>query len=132
MARVQRGIQPPHSGAAKLCHIELDDRLEGEMRDSASPHVVLATRLIRAIQTLETRRDEFDVIFLYVPVAWSPGFSGAIDEDFDLHDHLKAATAARRIPIQLVREDRALAYPDRASVMWRVGLALYVKAGGIP
>jgi hypothetical protein len=119
-------------GATKPCHIELDDRLEAEMRDSASPHVVLAARLIRAIQTLETRRDEFDVIFLYVPMTWSPGFSGAIDEDFDLHDHLKAATAARRIPIQLVREDRALAYPDRASVMWRVGLALYAKAGGIP
>jgi hypothetical protein len=119
-------------GAGKSCHIELDDRLEAEMRDSASPHVVLATRLIRAIQTLEARRDEFDVIFLYVPVSWTPGFSGNADEDFDLHDHLKAATAARRIPIQLVREDRALAYAHRASVMWRIGLALYAKAGGVP
>jgi hypothetical protein len=119
-------------GAAKACHIELDDRLEGEMRDAASPHVVLATRLIRAIQLLEASRDEFDVIFLYVPTSWSPGFAGQSGEDFDLHDHLKAATAARRIPIQLVREDRALAYPHRASVMWRVGLALYAKAGGIP
>ncbi len=65
-------------------------------------------------------------------MSWSPGFSGAAGDDFDLHDHLKAATAARRIPIQLVREDRALAYPCRASVMWRVGLALYAKAGGVP
>jgi hypothetical protein len=119
-------------GAAKACHIELDDRLEPEMRDTASPHVVLATRLIRAIQTLEGRRNEFDVIFIYIPMSWTPGFSGAIGEDFDLHDHLKAATAARRIPIQLVREDRALAYAHRASVMWRIGLALYAKAGGVP
>lgn len=119
-------------GAAKGCHIELDDRLTPEMRDAASPHVVLATRLIRAIHTLETQRDAFDVIFIYLPLSWSAGFSGGAGEDFDLHDHLKAAAAARRIPIQLVREDRALAYPHRASVMWRVGLALYAKAGGIP
>ena len=119
-------------GAAKACHIELDDRLETEMKNTASPHVVLAARLIRAIQTLEARRDEFDLIFIYIPTSWSAGYTGTPAEEFDLHDHLKAATAARRIPIQLVREDRAFAYPDRASVMWRVGLALYAKAGGIP
>ncbi|MHC4044394.1 hypothetical protein I3J27_35160 [Bradyrhizobium xenonodulans] len=119
-------------GAAKGCHIELDARLAGEMKDSPTPHVILADRLLRAIQTLEMRREEFDIIFIYVPLSWKSGFVGTKGDDFDLHDHLKAATAARRIPIQLVREDRALAYPDRASVMWRIGLALYTKAGGVP
>ncbi len=119
-------------GAVKDCHVELDDRLEAEMKDSATPHVVLADRLLRAIQSLEARRDAFDIVFIYIPQSWASGFVGSAGDDFDLHDHLKAATAARRIPIQLVREDRALAYPDRASVMWRIGLAIYAKAGGVP
>ena len=66
------------------------------------------------------------------PQRWSPGYTGASNEDFDLHDHLKATTAALGLPIQLVREDSALAYSCQASVMWRIGLALYVKAGGVP
>ena len=60
------------------------------------------------------------------------GLLGGPDEDFDLHDHIKAATAARRLPVQIVREDKALAYRCAPSVMWRIGLALYAKAGGVP
>jgi uncharacterized protein YjiS (DUF1127 family) len=92
----------------------------------------LADRITRAIQALEAYRDQFDVLFIYLPSRWAPGFYGGPDEDFDLHDHIKAATAARRLPVQIVREDKALAYPHRASVMWRIGVALYAKAGGIP
>lgn len=119
-------------GAGKGCHIELDTELEAEFRVSSTPHIVLAERLVRAIQGLEAHRADFDVLFIYLPQRWAAGYVGAPNEDFDLHDHLKAATAARRLPVQLVREDKALAYPDRASVMWRIGLALYVKAGGVP
>jgi hypothetical protein len=119
-------------GAARGCHIELDAQLEPDMQASFSPHVVLAERLLRAVQSLEARRAEFDVLFIYVPQRWAAGFTGGASDDFDLHDHIKAATAARRLPVQLLREDKALAYRDQASVMWRLGLALYVKAGGIP
>jgi len=118
--------------AASGCHLELEAALEREFDESPTPHVVLANRLVRAIQNLETRRSEFDVLFIYIPLRWSRGYTGGASDDFDLHDHLKAVTAARRLPIQLVREDKAIAYPDRASVMWRIGLALYAKAGGIP
>jgi hypothetical protein len=120
------------SAAAKDCHLELDADLHKQVQESERPHIVLADRLVRAIQLLETRRTDFDVIFIYVPVRWKRGFEGEPGEDFDLHDHIKAATAMRRIPVQLVREERALAYPCRASVMWRIGLALYAKAGGVP
>ena len=119
-------------GAARGCHIELEKRLETEFASAAVPHVVLAEALLRAIQMLESRRAEFDVLFIYIPKRWAAGFVGGPTEDFDLHDHLKAATAARRLPVQLVREDKALAYPHQASLMWRIGRALYVKAGGVP
>jgi hypothetical protein len=118
--------------AGRGCHIELDAQLERELCSSSKPHIVLADRLVRAIQEFEARRAEFDVLFIYLPERWAPGYIGGEGEDFDLHDHLKATTAARRLPVQLVLEDRALAYPHRASVMWRIGLALYVKAGGVP
>jgi hypothetical protein len=118
--------------AAKGCHVLLEDEVEKEFEASATPHVVLADRLVRAIQVLEARRAEFDVLFIYIPTRWSRGFAGGPGDDFDLRDHIKAMTAARRIPVQLVREDKAIAYADRASVMWRIGLALYAKAGGVP
>lgn len=120
------------SAAGRDCHLELDQNLESEFRSASIPHVVLADRLLRAIQRLEYRREAFDVLFIYIPERWSRGYVGGALDDFDLHDHIKAFTAARRLPVQLVRENKALSYPHRASVMWRIGLALYAKAGGVP
>ena len=118
--------------AGQGCHVELSSQTDSELTGSPQPHSMLADRLVRAIQLLEARRTDFDIVFLYIPVRWEQGFEGGPDDDFDLHDHLKAYTAARGIPIQLVREDRAISYFCRASVMWRIGLALYAKAGGVP
>lgn len=121
-------VQP----ALRGCHIELDDQTEINLKHSSTSHVFLAETLTRAIHRLGLQRNDFEVLFIYLPRRWESSFVGASGEDFDLHDYLKAATALRGIPVQLVREDKALAYPCRASVMWRIGLALYVKAGGIP
>ncbi len=119
-------------GAGKGCHLELDRALEQELTNASRPHVVLADRILRNIQLLDARRADFDVLFIYLPHRWAASYVGGAGEDFDLHDHIKATTAVRRIPVQLVREDSALAYECRASVMWRIGLALYAKAGGVP
>lgn len=114
------------------CHLELDRGIEDEIQRAATPHVVLADRLVRSIAELSRRRSAFDVLFVYLPERWEAGFSGGPDDDFDLHDHIKAHTAKMGLPVQLVREDKAFSYPCRASVMWRIGLALYAKAGGVP
>jgi len=119
-------------GAPAHCHVKLDPGFEQEFQNSARPHVTLAEHLVRAIQRLETSRHDFDVLFVYIPQRWAAGYVGTAEEDFDLHDHLKALTARRGIPLQIVREDKALAYEHRASVMWRISLALYAKAGGVP
>ena len=119
-------------GAGRGCHVELGPELENQLHDSTNPHHTLSASLVRAVQRLDARRSDFDVLFIYVPQRWEPGFTGGPEDDFDLHDHLKAFAAGRGVPVQLVREDSAHSYHCKASVMWRVGLALYAKAGGIP
>ena len=118
--------------AGEECHIKSDNRLETKFRNSSEPHLVLAEYLVRAIQRLQANRTEFDIILIYIPKRWASGRYGGPNEDFNLHDHLKATAAASGLPTQLVEEDGAVSYRCEASVMWRLGLALYVKAGGIP
>lgn len=118
--------------AAPASHLALPSDADERLYRSDRPHRELAEMLTRALSDLEANRSEFDVVFVYLPERWRTGFVGGEDDDFDLHDHLKAFTALRGIPIQLVREGSALSYPCRASVMWRIGLALYTKAGGVP
>ena len=118
--------------ADSSCHIELEDQVDADVQMSNSPHVVFADHIVRAIQRLSGHRTEFDLVFILVPERWQPGFAGGAGEDFDLHDHIKAFTAGVGIPIQLVREGSAISYDCQASVMWRIGLAIYAKAGGVP
>lgn len=112
--------------------IELPEQLERDITSSANPCLVLAERLASAISILQSYRHEFDVILVYLPARWEVAFKGGPEDDFDLHDHLKSRCAVLGMPVQIVREDKALSYPCRCSVMWRMSLALYCKAGGVP
>lgn len=118
--------------AVSKCHITLDHEFEKDLTATPNPSSVLFDKLLRSIQILCASRDAFDVIFIYLPTRWQNSFYSTHDNGFDLHDRLKAQTAKMRVPIQLVREERAIIYPNRAGVMWHIGLALYAKAGGIP
>jgi hypothetical protein len=56
------GVRVTAAGGA--CHLELESEFEREFESSSAPHVVLADRLVRAIQNLEASRSEFDVLVL--------------------------------------------------------------------
>lgn len=114
-------------------NIELPQDTEATMQSSEKPHAVLAERISRALSLLQAHRTEFDLVMILLPEAWRSGFDGsAAGEDFDLHDYIKAVTATRGVPTQIIREKSALDYHCRASVMWRLSIALYSKAGGVP
>ncbi len=118
--------------ASSDTRIELPSTLDTELAQSKRPHLLLAEKIASALSALQLSRHEFDVLFILLPEKWERCFYGGADEDFDLHDYLKAITAVRSIPVQILRENHALSYPCRASVMWRLGIALYSKAGGVP
>jgi hypothetical protein len=94
-------------------------------------YLTLADTLGNAIRSMNQRKQDFDILLIYLPNIWQDSFQD-IESNFDLHDFLKASTAVKNIPTQIVNEDGAIKYKCRCSVMWRLSIALYVKAGGIP
>lgn len=118
--------------AGPQASIELPTDLTERMGESEKPHLLLAEALQHALRALIHQRSAFDVVFILLDKAWEPGFYGGENDDFNLHDYIKALAAFEGIPTQFLNEDRSLAYNCRASVMWRLSIALYTKAGGVP
>lgn len=118
--------------AGSEAHVELPADLDQRVFQTSHPERALAGALSDALAQLTSSRASFDVVLVYIPIRWAPGFYGGTRDDFDLHAFFKATAAHANIASQWVREDRALAYPDRCSVAWRMGIAIYTKAGGIP
>ena len=98
---------------------------------STKPYIVLSQDLGNAVRTISQRKQDFDVLFIYLPEKWQSGFEDK-ETNFDLHDFLKATTANQSIPTRILRESKVINYRCRCSVMWRLSIALYVKAGGVP
>lgn len=147
-ARERRTYLPDFSGFSTIFGIGFnspssngDTRVvllrKGELQralQASEPHNRLAELAHSAIRRLNGVRNNFDVAFLYLPDTLSKGFrSPASDEttDFDLHHSVKALCSSLKMPIQMLN-DEALVYRCRCSVMWRLSIAVYAKAGGIP
>lgn len=83
-----------------------------------------------ALSRLDLVRSDFDVVVVHLPDGWA---SSTKTQTFDAHDVLKAIGAKFGIPTQVIN-NRAFSYSQSsaASIAWRLAIALYVKAGGIP
>lgn len=109
--------------------IEIDGK---KLADSKNDfYITLSNEISNALKTIAMSRQDFDVLAIYLPEVWSLGFSDK-NTGFDLHDFIKATSATYNIPTQIIRESSAIKYKCRCSVMWRISIALYVKAGGVP
>jgi hypothetical protein len=113
--------------AVAEAHLSWPDDLDALPGDGAA-HQRVAAALADALRRLDTVRDQFDVVTVHLPDTWAPGLKTST---FDAHDTLKALGAGAGIPTQVLN-DRTFTFPYRASVAWRLSIALYVKAGGVP
>lgn len=108
-------------------HIRLPNNIE-LLGQEGSPSTRLFQALNAGIQQLKLLRDEFDVVLVHLPDAWQVAFRAP---GFDAHDMVKAIGADNGIPTQIIN-DHVFNFSYKASLAWRLSIALYVKAGGIP
>jgi hypothetical protein len=115
----------------ETARLTLSQNLDNMLEKSAQPHKILAEELTNALNQLLQLRQLYDIVLILLPAKWERAFYGD-DDDFDLHDYIKGINASRGVPTQIVNDDGALSYHCRASVMWRLSIAFYTKAGGVP
>jgi hypothetical protein len=119
-------LRPAEDAAQVALPADLDARLAA----SSAPHRALAAALTGGLRQLVTVRDAFDVVVFYLPARYRKLFE-LPEENFHLHDHVKGFAATAGLTTQIIT-DEALDYECRASVAWRLSIALYAKAGGTP
>lgn len=112
-------------------HLSIALKTADIFENGTPEYLSLSNALSKAIREMSSKRMDFDVLMIYLPESWAKGFEDS-NSGFDLHDFIKATTASYNIASQVLRESSAIKYKCRCSVMWRIAIALYVKAGGIP
>lgn len=110
--------------------VALPADLDDQLRASADPARHLASAVTAEIRRQRDSGASFDVIVIHLPDRWSRWFTS---DGFNLHDHIKAFAAQLPVPVRTqIINDQPMTYRCRASVRWRLGTALYSKAGGTP
>lgn len=134
-AQDRSGYVPDYPGFAELFRLELTPAPAGAqltfpevLADDRNPTAGVYDSLQNALRTLEAVRDQFDVAVFHLPDAWSDGL---LTDDFDAHHVLKGLAAPLGIPTQVLN-DRTFEFEHAASRSWRLGIATYVKGGGVP
>lgn len=117
----------PLVAGAKDVHIKWPDDLMALARTGA-PHERLFSAMSEAMARLDALHDQFDVVLVHLPDTWATAFTA---NGFDAHDALKALGARYAIPTQVIN-DRVFTFRLKASLAWRLAIALFTKAGGIP
>ena len=129
---------PPYAGFEQLFRIELGSAPKnahvkwpeslGQLPGEGTPDQRLYQAMDAALRQLAGMREEFDVVLVHFPDSWAVATR---TRQFDAHDVLKALGAKYNIPTQVLN-DRAFSFEYRTSLAWRLAIAIYVKAGGIP
>jgi hypothetical protein len=126
------GFEPllgsPIGSAAESAHVTLPDDVPAGHDDG---HEALAAALGNALGRLVAVREQWDVVVFLLPEAWERWRKSA-DGRFDLHDRLKTIAAPLGCPVQVLREQSALRFRYHCSLAWRLSIALFTKAGGVP
>ena len=117
----------PLNAATQAARVSWPDALE-DLPFKGTGEQRLQAAFESALSQLDLVRSEFDVVVVHLPDAWA---SALHTPTFDAHDTLKVIGAQFGIPTQVLN-DRAFTFSAKASIAWRLAIALYVKAGGIP
>ena len=121
-------FRSPLVPAPDVAQLSLDPDLDSRLGRASTPHHELVAAFSHSLRQLKAVHSLFDVVVFYLPKRWRDAF---VVGDFDLHDTIKADAAQLGLPTQIIT-DNAMEYRCRASVAWRLGQALYAKAGGVP
>jgi len=118
------GLPLTHPNPGEASWYDLDDSVSGDALSAAKQ---LAQRICRALDVIRSLRPG-SVVLVFVPTRWTPHeIIDTGNEQFNLHDYLKAYAARQGQSTQLIRELTTIT-PQPCRVRWWLSLALYAKA----